>query len=60
LNVQIGNKICLDLENKRYLIEQCSKVEKLHLKNAQKNLSRKLQLFGTIKGSVALWSETKI
>jgi hypothetical protein len=28
LNIQIGNKICLGLGNKRYLLEQCWKVAK--------------------------------
>jgi hypothetical protein len=50
--IHIG-KICLDLGNKRYLLEQCWKVEKNISKAKKKILRRKLQLSCTA-GSVAL------
>jgi hypothetical protein len=53
--IQAGNNICLELGNKRDLIEQSLKVKK-YILSAQKNLRRKLQLFCT-RGSVVLRSE---
>jgi hypothetical protein len=58
-NLQIGNKICLDIGNKRYMLEQCWNVEKYIPKMRKKYLRRQFQLFCTT-GSVALWSKTKI
>jgi hypothetical protein len=49
LDIQIGNHICFDLSNIRYLLES----RNIHSQSAQKNLRRKLQPFCTT-GSLAL------
>jgi hypothetical protein len=41
VNLQIGNKICLDIGNKTYMLEQCWNVEKYIPKMRKKYLRRK-------------------
>ena len=59
-NLQIGNKICLDIGNKRDKLEQCWNVEKYIPKMRKKNICAVNCNFFLTTGSVALWSKTKI